>query len=130
MYAVLYFCIDDKDVEANSSEGETFETKEWAEVEKSLRSAMRYRNMLVYGRFFGPKNGGKLGVRVEYFEGEPRKMELDQDRWVKIANVIHLANNFMIQLSKKIYDLCKSEEAHIVKSGDVNCLTSAPMAQI
>lgn len=88
-----------------------FDAKEWGEIEKVLRSSMRYRNMLVHGRMFGHKNQGKLGVRVEYFEGEPRKMELDQDRWLKIKHDIRLANDYMMQLSKKVWDLRTSEDA-------------------
>lgn len=96
-----------------------FAPKEWTKVEKALRSAMRYRNMLVHGRFFGHKNEGKLGVRVEYFEGEPRKMELDQDRWLKIEHDIRIAYDYMMQLIGKISDLRTPEGAHVVKDGDV-----------
>ena len=96
-----------------------FGDKDWTNVEKSLRSAMRYRNLLVHGRFFGHKNGGKLGVRVEYFEGEPRKMELDQNRWTKIEDDIRLANHYMMQLSAKIFELRATEKTIEVKGGDV-----------
>lgn len=96
-----------------------YDAKEWSEIEKALRSSMRYRNMLVHGRLFGHKNQGKLGVRVEYFEGEPRKMELDQDRWLKIANDIRTAHDYMMQLMGKIWDLRTPEDAHVVKDGDV-----------
>lgn len=97
-----------------------FDAKEWGEIEKALRSSMRYRNMLVHGRLFGHKNQGKLGVQVEYFEGGPRKMELDQARWLKIEHAIRLANDYMMQLSKKVWDLRTPEDAHVVKDGDVN----------
>ena len=96
-----------------------FDDKDWAKVEKSLRSAMRYRNLLVHGRFFGHKNGGKLGVRVEYFEGEPRRMELDQNRWTKIEDHIRLADRYMMQLSRKIFELRATEKTVVVKDGDV-----------